>query len=87
MSSFKSILLISAIIYIGSPSAVVSEILALTVVQSQVPETVKAFKLTGSRDPKESLFILDVDPNSKTFGKTRGVGDMEQAPLVVPNES
>ena len=70
MSSFKSILLISAIIYIGSPSAVVAEILALTVVQSQVPETVKAFKLTGSRDPKESLFILDVDPNSKTFGET-----------------
>ncbi len=70
MSSFKSIVLISAIIYVGSPSAVVSEILALTVVQSQVPETVKAFKLTGSRDPKESLFILDVDPNSKTFGKT-----------------
>ena len=70
MSSFKSIVLISAIICVGSPSAVVSEILALTVVQSQVPETVKAFKLTGSRDPKESLFILDVDPNSKTFGKT-----------------
>jgi len=70
VSSFKSIVLISAIICVGSPSAVVSEILALTVVQSQVPETVKAFKLTGSRDPKESLFILDVDPNSKTFGKT-----------------
>ena len=47
-----------------------AEILAMVNYHSRAPETLKTFKLTGSREPKEGIFILDVDPNSPQFAKT-----------------
>lgn len=45
------------------------EILAIMNYESKTPESLKALKLSGPQQREEGLAIVDVDPNSKNFGK------------------
>ncbi|MCH8167550.1 MAG: YncE family protein [Proteobacteria bacterium] len=50
----------------GAASA---EILAMMNYESKTPDQVKALKLTGAQERREGIAIIDVDPESATFGK------------------
>ena len=45
-----------------------AEILAMVIYESKTPETLKTFKLTGSREPEEGIAIIDMDPRAPSFG-------------------
>ncbi len=52
-----------------APSSAKSEILAMVNYESKPAESLKALKLTGKRERKEGIAIIDVDPKAPTFGK------------------
>jgi len=51
------------------PIEVKAEILAMMNYESKPADSLKALKLTGKRERKEGIAIIDVDPNAPTFGK------------------
>ena len=59
--------LLGALLLLSIPAR--SEILALMNYESKTPESLKALKLSGPQQREEGLAIVDVDPNSSTFGK------------------
>lgn len=52
-----------------APDFARSEILAMMNYESKPAESLKALKLTGDRERKEGIAIIDVDPESPAFGK------------------
>lgn len=46
-----------------------AEILAMVNYESKPPEALKALKLSGPQEREEGIAILDVDPNSDSFGQ------------------
>ena len=66
----KSIWMIAliALSFLG-PIEVKAEILAMMNYESKPADSLKALKLTGKRERKEGIAIIDVDPNASTFGK------------------
>ena len=46
-----------------------AEILAMANYESKTPDQLKSLKLTGSQERREGIAILDVDPESASFGK------------------
>jgi DNA-binding beta-propeller fold protein YncE len=52
-----------------APDFAKSEILAMMNYESKPAESLKALKLTGDRERKEGIAIIDVDPESPAFGK------------------
>jgi len=51
-----------------TPGIVQGEILAMMNYESKPADSLKALKLTGTRERKEGIAIVDVDPNSAAFG-------------------
>jgi len=51
------------------PAAAWGEILAMMNYESKPADSLKALKLSGERDRKEGIAIIDVDPKSETYGK------------------
>jgi len=51
------------------PGVAKSEILAMMNYESKPANSLKALKLTGKRERREGIAIIDVDPNAPTFGK------------------
>jgi DNA-binding beta-propeller fold protein YncE len=60
---------IFSITAIIAPGLANSEILAMMNYESKPADSLKALKLTGKRERKEGIAIIDVDPNSPAFGK------------------
>jgi hypothetical protein len=52
-----------------TPGVAKSEILAMMNYESKPAESLKSLKLTGPRERKEGIAIIDVDPKAPTFGK------------------
>ena len=52
-----------------APSIAKSEILAMLNYESKPAESLKALKLTGARERREGIAIIDMDPKAATFGK------------------
>lgn len=52
-----------------APDVAKSEILAMMNYESKPAESLKALKLSGNRERREGIAIIDVDPNAPTFGK------------------
>ena len=52
-----------------APNFAKSEILAMLNYESKPAESLKALKLTGTRERQEGIAIIDVDPKSPAFGK------------------
>ncbi len=50
-------------------SAAQAEILAMMLYESKSPDSLKSLKLSGVGERKEAIAIMDVDPDSKNFGK------------------
>lgn len=46
-----------------------AEILAMMTYQKRSPESLKTFKLTGTKESEEGIVVLDIDPLSPTFDK------------------
>jgi len=61
-------LLASVAMLLGSHTAS-AEILAMMNYESKTPDQVKSLKLTGTQERREGIAILDVDPESASFGK------------------
>ncbi len=59
--------LLGALIVLSLPAR--GEILALMNYESKTPESLKTLKLSGPQQREEGLAIIDVDPNSDSFGK------------------
>ena len=51
------------------PHVLTAEILAMVPYESKPAETLKSFKLNRKEDRREGIFIIDVDPKAKTFGR------------------
>lgn len=51
------------------PGSASTEILAMMNYESKPPESVKSLKLSGPQERREGIAIVDVDPESETFGK------------------
>lgn len=64
-SSIAATLIVLAV----APGIAKSEILAMMNYESKPAESLKALKLTGPRERREGIAIVDVDPNAPTFGK------------------
>ncbi len=67
MKSFTTLLASFAIAWGGGTAS--AEILAMMNYESKTPDQVKALKLTGALERREGIAIIDVDPESATFGK------------------
>ncbi len=67
MNKFTTLLASIAIVWGGSTAS--AEILAMMNYESKTPDQVKALKLTGGQERREGIAIIDVDPESATFGK------------------
>ena len=52
-----------------APRIAKSEILAMLNYESKPAESLKALKLTGARERREGIAIIDMDPKAATFGK------------------
>ncbi|MFQ5618573.1 MAG: YncE family protein [Rhodospirillales bacterium] len=65
VSLFVAALFMAAIV----PGFARAEILAMMNYESKTPESLKAFKLTGTQERREGIAIIDVDPDSPDFGK------------------
>ena len=63
---YLSTLLIAAVTV---PNMANSEILAMMNYESKPADSLKALKLTGARERREGIAIIDVDPEAETFGK------------------
>ncbi len=59
----------AAIAAVAVPSIANSEILAMLNYESKPADSLKALKLTGARERREGIAIIDVDPKAETFGK------------------
>ena len=59
----------AAITTVAVPSIANSEILAMQNYESKPADSLKALKLTGARERREGIAIIDVDPKAETFGK------------------
>jgi DNA-binding beta-propeller fold protein YncE len=59
--------LLGALFVLSLPAR--GEILGIMNYESKTPESLKALKLSGPQEREEGLAIIDVDPNSDTFGK------------------
>ncbi len=59
----------AAITTVAVPSIANSEILAMLNYESKPADSLKALKLTGARERREGIAIIDVDPKAETFGK------------------
>ncbi|MDH3411016.1 MAG: YncE family protein [Gammaproteobacteria bacterium] len=59
--------LLGALILLSIPAR--GEILAIMNYESKTPDSLKALKLSGPQEREEGLAIIDVDPNSDSFGK------------------
>jgi len=75
LAAFAAVALVSA----GKPSS--AEILAMMNYESKTPDSLKALKLSGSAPRKEGIAIIDVDPDSRNFGKI--LMDVPLAPDLV----
>ncbi len=67
MNKFTTLLTSIAIVCGGGTAS--AEILAMMNYESKTPEQIKALKLTGAQERREGIAIVDVDPESATFGK------------------
>ena len=67
MNKFTAFLTSIAIVWGGGTAS--AEILAMMNYESKTPDQVKALKLTGGQERREGIAIIDVDPESATFGK------------------
>ena len=67
MKSFTTLLATIAVVWGGGTAS--AEILAMMNYESKTPDQVKALKLTGPQERREGIAIIDVDPESATFGK------------------
>jgi DNA-binding beta-propeller fold protein YncE len=67
MKSFTTLLATVAMIWGGGTAS--AEILAMMNYESKTPDQVKALKLTGAQERREGIAIIDVDPESASFGK------------------
>ncbi len=67
MNKFSALLASIALVWGGSTAS--AEILAMMNYESKTPDQVKALKLTGGQERREGIAIIDVDPESATFGK------------------
>lgn len=54
---------------VSVPNIANSEILAMLNYESKPADSLKALKLSGARDRREGIAIIDVDPEAETFGK------------------
>ena len=52
-----------------APGLANSEILAMMNYETKPAESLKALNLTGPRERREGIAIIDVDPESPAFGK------------------
>ena len=66
MGSCIAAVLIAVVV---APGVAKSEILAMMNYESKPAESLKSLKLTGPRERKEGIAIIDVDPNAPTFGR------------------
>jgi hypothetical protein len=57
------------VVVFAAPKFAKSEILAMMNYESKPADSLKALKLTGARERREGIAIIDVDPNAPTFGK------------------
>ena len=67
MNKFTTLLASIAMVWGGGTAS--AEILAMMNYESKTPDQVKALKLTGPQERREGIAIIDVDPESATFGK------------------
>ena len=67
MNKFTTLLASIAMVWGGGAAS--AEILAMMNYESKTPDQVKALKLTGAQERREGIAIIDVDPESATFGK------------------
>jgi DNA-binding beta-propeller fold protein YncE len=67
MKRFTTLLASIAIVWGGNTAS--AEILAMMNYESKTPDQVKALKLTGAQERREGIAIIDVDPESASFGK------------------
>ena len=67
MNKFTTLLASIAMVWGGGAAS--AEILAMMNYESKTPDQVKALKLTGAPERREGIAIIDVDPESATFGK------------------
>jgi DNA-binding beta-propeller fold protein YncE len=67
MNKFTALLASIAMVLGGGAAS--AEILAMMNYESKTPDQVKALKLTGGQERREGIAIIDVDPESATFGK------------------
>ncbi len=67
MNKFTTLLASIAMVWGGGTAS--AEILAMMNYESKTPDQVKALKLTGAQERREGIAIIDVDPESATFGK------------------
>ena len=67
MKSFTTLLASLAMVWGGGTAS--AEILAMMNYESKTPDQVKALKLTGAVERREGIAIIDVDPESASFGK------------------
>jgi len=67
MNKFTTLLASIAMVWGGGTAS--AEILAMMNYESKTPDQVKALKLTGAAERREGIAIIDVDPESATFGK------------------
>lgn len=69
MRRFCSVALATALLGLASLGDARAEILAMMNYESKSPESLKTLKLGGSGERREGIAIIDVDPNSPSFGK------------------
>jgi DNA-binding beta-propeller fold protein YncE len=67
MNKFTALLASIAMVLGGGTAS--AEILAMMNYESKTPDQVKTLKLTGTQERREGIAIIDVDPESATFGK------------------
>jgi DNA-binding beta-propeller fold protein YncE len=67
MKRFKTLLASIAMVCGGGTAS--AEILAMMNYESKTPEQVKALKLSGPQERREGIAIIDVNPESASFGK------------------
>ncbi|MFQ5564859.1 MAG: hypothetical protein ACE5EU_00630, partial [Paracoccaceae bacterium] len=66
MKRFTTLLASIAMVWGGGTAS--AEILAMMNYESKTPDQVKALKLTGPQERREGIAVVDVDPESDTFG-------------------